>query len=631
MDRVADDNWSPWRIGLISLLSLALACLMLWGMIRFDQGLTWLDGGLMLNQAEYLDSDSRTPPTAETGWRYTEIPDEWNRRPHADNSVWYRLRLTVGSPPRRLWGIYLPAVQQNASVWLNGELLGDGGSFERPLARNWNRPLYFSIPRGLIEAGENLLLIRIKSTAANDGLIAPVFLAPADFLYPGYQLKFFFRYTLLQFVIITLAVSALLLYALSWLRPSDRLYAWYALPLTAFVVYSLKYVVIEPPLGELLWDRLMAAALLWFPVLAASFIQRFIGSINRRIERASWTIAGIVTLALFALPDGFFPLPPPRIVDSMALLFGLYPVYRLLRYLIEQPRRDTFLLMTSGFLMIVFGLHDWLVTHGLISRVSGQFLPYSTPPGLLLFVYILMRRFVHAMNESEHLNRNLRLEVARKHRELEQSFEQMRDLERRNAINEERARLMRDMHDGMGGHLVSLLARVEDERSTNADIARELRAALDDLRLMIDSMEDVGGDLLTLLAMLRNRLEPRLRSAGIRLHWQVDDLPPFPELNPEKALHILRIVQEAITNVLKHARATELRIGLKEQQGDQGENGILITCEDNGQGFSREDKTAGRGLLNMLRRAGFIGGRTGIDSTPGQGTRVWLWLPRVAP
>ena len=631
MNDATDGNRSPWRIALLSLLSLSLACLMLWGMMMLDQRLTWLDGGLMLNQAEYLDSNAATPPGADRSWQYTGIPDEWNRHPHAGNSVWYRFRLTVAAPPHRLWGIYLPVIRQNASVWLNGELLGDGGSFEQPLARNWNRPLYFSIPRGLIAAGENLLLVRIKSAYRNDGLLAPVFLAPADFLYPGYRLKFFFRYTLLQFIIITLMFSTLLLYALTWLRPSDRLYAWYALPLTVFLIYSLKYVVVEPPIDEAIWDSLMMSALLWFPVLASSFIQRFIGHIDRRIERLLYWSASLVTLALFLTPQLMMPEWTSRFIASTALLLGLYPVYRLLCYLIDRPRRDTFLLMTSGFLMTVFGVHDWLVATGLTSRLEGFFLPYSIPPGLLLFVYILMRRFVNAMNESEHLNRHLQSAIQRKHRELEQSFEHMKELERRNAVSEERARLMRDMHDGMGGHLVSLLGRVEDERSSNADIARELRAALDDLRLMIDSMEDTGGDLLALMAMLRDRLEPRLKTAGIRLAWQARDIPALDGLSPEKSLHILRIFQEAITNVLKHAGARLVTIELCCQSDEKGNPGILISCRDDGRGFDRGSQASGRGLWNIKRRAEFLGGQSDIESKNGAGCLVWLWLPRVCP
>ncbi len=625
-----DEIWKPWRIALISLLALSLASLMLWAMISFDQQLTLLDNGLILDQAEFLDSDSESPPPNSPSWSYTGIPDDWNHNAHNGNSAWYRFRMTIAAPPTRLWGIYLPVVHQNASVWLNGELLGDGGPFDHPLARNWNRPLYFSIPKGLIEAGENVLMIRIKSTGETEGLLAPVYLAPTDFVYPRYRMKFFFRYTLLQFIIITLGVSALLLYVLTWLRPIDKLYAWYAVALSSFLIYSLKYVVIEPPINEILWDRIVAAGLLWFPTLAASFIQRFIGQVDRHIERFLYRLAIALSLALFTLPDRFFPIPPARIVDSTALLIGLYPVYILLRYLINQPQRDTFLLMTSGFLMIIFGIHDWLITHGWISRLSGQFLPYSTPLGLLLFVYILMRRFVNAMNESEHLNLHLQSEIERKHRELEKSFGKMRELERRNAINEERARLMRDMHDGMGGHLVALLAQVEDRRSSNDQIAKELRSALDDLRLMIDSMEDVNGELLALLAMLRNRLEPRLRSAGIHLQWKVQDIPPFPDLNPEKALHILRILQEAITNVLKHAEAGEIRIGLEERKGSHGQDGILITCDDDGKGFSESRDSTGRGLHNMRRRARFIGAQVGYDRGQSQGTRFWLWLPRTA-
>ena len=569
-------SWNTLNIFFISLLSLALSILLLWALILVDQHLTWLDDGLELNQTEFTESDAATPPPPNSTWYYREIPDDWKDQPHSGNSIWYRFRLYVASPPRQLWGIYLPVIQQNASVWLNGELLGDGGSFNNPLARNWNRPLYFSIPRGLIRAGENLLQVRVKSTGNNNGLIAPVFLAPAESLYPGYRMKYFFRYTLLQFIILSLVFSALLLFTLFSLRPADRLYAWFAFTLTVFVLYSLKFIIIEPPLGGLAWDRLNYSALIWLPSCSTGFIQRFIGQVNRNIELLFLLLSTLVTLILLMIPESWVPRFTASFVTSLALIMGGYPIYRLIHYLVANPRRDTFLLMTGGFLLGVFGIHDWLAVNGFISRIQGLFLPYSSPPGLILFAYILMRRFVQASNESERLNRTLQQEIERKHRELEDSFEQMRELERRNAITEERSRLMRDMHDGMGGHLVSLLSRVEDERSSSTDIARELRRALDDLRLMIDSMEDVEGDLLSLLAMLRDRIEPRLKSTGIRLVWKARNIPPLENLSPEKALHILRIFQEAFTNMIKHSKACRVTMDVRTHNNEKGQCGILI-------------------------------------------------------
>ncbi len=90
-------------------------------------------------------------------------------------------------------------------------------------------------------------------------------------------------------------------------------------------------------------------------------------------------------------------------------------------------------------------------------------------------------------------------------------------------------------------------------------------------------MEPVETDLLLLLATLRFRLQPRLESAGIRLRWDVRDVPPLPWLDQRHALHILRILQEAFTNAVKHADAGEITVAT-DHRGDA----VYVRVSDNG-------------------------------------------------
>src|SRR5262249_57141975 len=100
------------------------------------------------------------------------------------------------------------------------------------------------------------------------------------------------------------------------------------------------------------------------------------------------------------------------------------------------------------------------------------------------------------------------------------------------------------------------------------------------------------------LGTLRYRLDPRLKAQGIDLDWQIQDLPRIGSLSPQNLLHILRILQEAFTNVLKHARASVVRVATGI---DASGRNVLITLQDNGAGFSG-DRT-GHGLHNMRDRA----------------------------
>ncbi len=132
-----------------------------------------------------------------------------------------------------------------------------------------------------------------------------------------------------------------------------------------------------------------------------------------------------------------------------------------------------------------------------------------------------------------------------------------------------------------------------------------------------------------LLATLRARLGQRLDAAGIQLDWRVQDLPPLAWLGPSEALQVMRIVQEALANVVKHARARRVRL-TAEQVGEQ----IELCIGDDGEGFDTSAPRPGRGLHLLAKRAVEIGGDLSIESAPGSGTTLRLRLDvarRTAP
>ena len=207
--------------------------------------------------------------------------------------------------------------------------------------------------------------------------------------------------------------------------------------------------------------------------------------------------------------------------------------------------------------------------------------------------------------------------------ELTQSHQRLREIELRQTLSQERQRLMQDIHDGLGSSLTSALRVVEHGHIDETEVAQVLKGCIDDLKLAIDSMEPVEADLLLLLATLRFRLGPRLESTGIALRWEVQDIPALDWLDPKNSLHILRILQEAFTNIIKHTNATEIRVATGADA-----DGIMVTITDNGQGFAVERalKSGGKGLPNQMRRAQSIGAEVKWDSDD-SGTRLTLRLP----
>jgi signal transduction histidine kinase len=246
---------------------------------------------------------------------------------------------------------------------------------------------------------------------------------------------------------------------------------------------------------------------------------------------------------------------------------------------------------------------------------------YAFLPLQLLIVWMLVQRHVEALGVAERLNEELEQRVADKVSEVQAGQARMEQLAREAAVAEERRRIMSDMHDGIGSQLITTLGLVEHGTASAADVATALRECIDDLRLAIDSLEPADQELLPLLGNLRYRLEPRLRQQHIALDWEVQEVPRLACLTPQNVLHVLRILQEAFTNVLKHARATRIRVATAIDRGY-----VAITVADNGRGFGREPTGAGHGLANMRERSRRIGGELQLETTA-RGTSLSLLLP----
>lgn len=197
-------------------------------------------------------------------------------------------------------------------------------------------------------------------------------------------------------------------------------------------------------------------------------------------------------------------------------------------------------------------------------------------------------------------------------------------IERERLLLEQRERIMREMHDGVGGQLVSVLSMVQRGRSTPDEIAEGLRRILDEMDFIVDSMESTRDGLPALLDRLRARLEPLLRRTGIDMEWRIDPRSPLDSFDPKRSLHCVRIVQEAVTNVIRHARASRIVIAIAPDDVDGSTTTIEIS--DDGIGGEPAITDDGRGMRNMLDRAGEIGGTIRFESAA-PGRRIVLVVP----
>ena len=190
---------------------------------------------------------------------------------------------------------------------------------------------------------------------------------------------------------------------------------------------------------------------------------------------------------------------------------------------------------------------------------------------------------------------------------------------REQARTQERARILRDMHDGVGSHISSAIRQLQSGHSNQDEVLLTLRDSLDQLKLSIDALNLPPGDITALLANLRYRLEPRFRAMGLTLEWAVILLPNLPQLDASAMRQLQFIFFEAFSNVMQHAHASILRVDAAPTLTPRGAGapGVRIRICDNGGGFDTQLLRRG-GLNSMHERAQALGAQLNFQSRPGE-------------
>jgi signal transduction histidine kinase len=201
----------------------------------------------------------------------------------------------------------------------------------------------------------------------------------------------------------------------------------------------------------------------------------------------------------------------------------------------------------------------------------------------------------------------------------------------------ERRRIARDLHDVVGQALTAIKLSLEGMRSSPSGVPASLD--LDDsIGLVEDAIVAVRSlamdlrpailDDLGLVPALRWLLDRHARQAGVQTRLAVGDLEDRPRSEVEVACY--RVVEEALTNVARHARASRLDVEVRRSVGD-----LELTVEDNGVGFVVDEALAGVsagrsfGLGGMRDRVALVGGTLHLESNPGCGTTLVVMVPRV--
>lgn len=572
--------------------------------------------------------DSGTPPVS--GWRPVTLPDVWSTRwPGFDGVVWYRLtwnQRNAGRPTALMLDYWTLA----GAAYLNGSPIARDTHLDEPMSRSWNMPRRWLLAPPLLREGENVLLIRVSGYAAYESGLGPVVVGDAAAIQRRFDRAHALRRVLPTFNLGITAALATVFFAIWLMRRREAAYGWYSLALFAWAGYSLNLVATSPWPFQTSdgWSRTTLIALLLFAASHCMFVIRFLERRLPRMETLLW--AGfLVSLSLMmAVPHD--QIGVTRLILSgaaSALYFGTVSLFFASTW--RSRRIDHWMLNITNALTLAAAVHDQLVFAG-ISHDNIYYAPVTSQILIICMAIVLAWKFVSAMTRVEQFNDELGEKVEAAREELATLLNRQHELQLASSRMAERMRLAHNLHDGMGATLVNNIAALEHGtgESSPARFLSMLKELREELRLVIDTSTGAYPADRTLadwFAPLRARLTLLCESRNIVCRWQLDELGD--DAHPAaRSLDIMRIVQEGLTNALRHSGAREILIALRPDA-----NGLTLTIRDDGHGFDPEEaRGTGIGLQSMASRAARLGGSFDLQSSK-EGTTLTFDIPRRPP
>jgi signal transduction histidine kinase len=584
---------------------------------------------------------AQAPGAVETA---VDLPNRFDRRFKGQSgSATYRVALPArsASGPQAL---LFPRVGNQAEFRLNGRWLaqlGTPGNGRFDAARS---PTWLPLPDELLRPDGNVLEVTIHAQPGRWSGLSNGLVGPADALGRVFRLQLAMRTGAgMAFFVSMLFMGALALglWRHEPARPAEARrpdgaalaapgdprasYLCFAAAALAGALPNLDRVLVEVPVNATAWSALVAVARAWHIALMCGFLLLQSGVAR---QSAPWRVllAFLPLAALLAVLGKLLVAPLLwEICLGLLVPIGLYSLWHVARRALQGEDRYAWPLLASGLVAAVASIHDYgTVLLGLRDETHFAVLPHATFLIVIAMGWVIVERYARALRDHRELALTLEQRVQEREASLRESLAALRASEREQAALSERQRIMRDIHDGVGAQLVGLISLVGHD-AARAPLREHAQAALDELRIAVDALQTAGDDLGTVLGTTRYRLQQRFDAAGIAFDWQVDAVPPAGALTPAAVMHVQRILHEALTNVLKHARAGSVRVALQQAAEPAG---IVMTIEDDGAGLpASASASPGHGLRNMHSRAEAVGGVLSIGPSARGGTCVRLSLP----
>lgn len=567
---------------------------------------------LQIRQAQLDSRAGSQPVTLPHVLQATDFVAEGSR-------VRYVLELALPAAPAQPLGIFIAKASLGAQLYLNGQWVGACANGPLESLRCLHRSWLLAPPPGVWRAGLNRLEVEIHANDRQTNGLSSVRVGPLDQLDREYQVpQDMLKVQLLRALTwVTASLGLLCLVVAAHLGRRD-MYLWTGLASVANALSHINFLSLEAwPTPELFsWfafsTRMVSAPLMMMACVA------FYGR-DRPWQHAlalGYAFAAPVLVWLSGGDRGWVTL-----YYLPMLVLGPLIVVAMARWTWQSRRVTHVLMLATTLVLFLAAIGDWQRLRGASAFEGVYAMAYASASFLVLMASLLMAELASGLLKSRELTATLEHKVAEREEQLQDIYQEREQAVRAQAMIDERERLLADMHDSLGAGLGSALLMLRQGQLNPQDAAHVVQECIDDLRLVFDVSAHLEEDLQALVADVRHRLQNRLAGVGLHTQWDLA-LQGVPALGSTRCLQLMRVLQEALTNAMRHAQASELQIRLHWRAGPRW---LLMQVRDNGKGMSEQTNRRGRGLSNMARRASSLGAE--LDIRPAHpGTLVELRL-----
>ena len=582
-------------------------------------------------------SPTVTPPTApgnarpEQGWIPVTLPDTWSARwPQHSGSVWYRIdwqrscAVAPGTTPVPV-ALGIDGLSVAGEVFINTDLLWRDASLVEPLSRSWNVARWWLLPESALQAGVNTVWVRAVGPSALSPGVGRLRLGDAASVAQA-QGDAHWQQRGIYGVNAILAAVACVLFGLIWLlRRQEKAYGWFALMCLCWLYYLSAFLAESawPFADTLTRARSHMVALVGYVLCACLFTFRFGQQRLPRVELALWALAALGCAISLWVPDA-----------QAGRWFGRVWLGALLVFLLNSlqfqahawwprpgPRQPRHMLLALSWgVFVLIALHEFSMAMG-GWQVARSWAAFSGLLIITLMTLLLGGQLAQQMSTTERFNRLLAQRVARTRAELGDALASQHAQALEHAKLQTRMQLAHDLHDGLGAGLVRGMALIEQapEAMNRERMLSLLKSLRDDLRQVIDQGAGEGNPLpetpVQWLAPLRHRFTRILDELDVNAHWQVPadwaQLGGTP--SALQCLGLMRILEETLSNVIKHSHAHHVRVSCEAA----GPDAFSVRVEDDGVGFDVSAVQASGqsiGMRSMGARAERIGAALEVSS-----------------